>query len=77
MTRDWHDQLVDPVRAMTIRLSEEQADQLEWVAAVDQQSVTEVIRTAIAKHVEGRRKDEAFQKRLRERITRAQNLLRT
>jgi ribosomal protein S15P/S13E len=34
-----------------------------------------VIRAAISKHVETRRKDEAFQKGLRERISRAQDLL--
>lgn len=60
---------------MTIRLSAEQAEQLDLVAAVDDQPVSDVIRAAIAEHVETRRKDEAFQRGLRERISRAQDLL--
>jgi predicted transcriptional regulator len=60
---------------MTIRLSADQAEQLELVAAVDDQPVSEVIRAAIAEHVETRRKDKTFQMSLRERISRAQDLL--
>ena len=60
---------------MTIRLSADQAEQLELVAAIDDQPVSEVIRAAIAEHVEIRRKDKAFQMGLRERISRAQDLL--
>lgn len=60
---------------MTIRLSAEQAEQLELVATVDDQPVSEVIRAAITEHVETRRKDKAFQVGLRERISRAQDLL--
>lgn len=60
---------------MTIRLSADQAEQLELVAAIDDQPVSEVIRAAIAEHVETRRKDRAFQMGLRERISRAQDLL--
>ena len=60
---------------MTIRLSAEQAEQLEMVAAVDDQPVSEVIRAAIAEHVAARRKDWTFQMSLRERISRAQDLL--
>jgi predicted transcriptional regulator len=60
---------------MTIRLSADQAEQLELVAAVDDQPVSEVIRAAIAEHVETRRKDKAFQMSLRDRISRAQDLL--
>lgn len=74
-TERWHNELVKPAKAMTIRLSAEQAEQLELVAAVDDQPVSDVIRAAISKHVETRRKDEAFQKGLRERISRAQDLL--
>lgn len=60
---------------MTIRLSAEQAEQLELVAAVDDQPVSDVIRAAIAEHVASRRQDGAFQTSLRDRIARAQNLL--
>jgi predicted transcriptional regulator len=74
-TERWHNELVKPAKAMTIRLSAEQAEQLDLVAAVDDQPVSDVIRAAIAEHVETRRKDEAFQRGLRERISRAQDLL--
>ena len=63
-------------KAMTIRLSSEQADQLEMVASVENQPVSEVIRAAIATHIESVSKNEAFQAGLRERIERAQDLLR-
>ena len=71
----WHDGLVKPAKAMTIRLSAEQAEQLEMVAAVDDQPVAEVIRAAIAEHVAVRRKNPDFQMSLRERIARAQSML--
>lgn len=61
---------------MTIRLSEEQADQLETVASVENQPVSEVIRAAIASHIDAVSQDDAFQRGLRERIERAQGLLR-
>lgn len=61
---------------MTIRLSEEQAEALETVANVENQPVSEVIRAAIASHVEKRAKDPEFQLSLRERIQRAERLLR-
>lgn len=61
---------------MTIRLSAEQAEALETVANVDDLAVVEVIRAAIAEHVETRTKDSEFQRSLRERIERAQSLLR-
>lgn len=63
-------------KAMTIRLSAEQADQLETVASVENQPVSDVIRAAIASHIESVSKDEKFQEGLRERIERARGLLR-
>lgn len=65
-----------PTKAMTIRLSAEQADALEMVAAVEAQPISEVIRAAIAGHIDNRKKDPAFQDGLKDRITRAQRLLR-
>jgi predicted transcriptional regulator len=62
-------------KAMTIRLSEEQADELETVATVENRPVSEVIRAAIASHVQQRKQDPAFQSSLRDRIGRAQRLL--
>ena len=61
---------------MTIRLPAEQADQLEMVASVENQPVSEVIRAAIASHIESVSREDAFQEGLRQRIERAQGLLR-
>lgn len=64
-----------PAKAMTIRLSAEQAEQLETVATVDGQPVSEVIRAAISEHIERRKQDGLFQDGLKSRIQRAQQLL--
>lgn len=61
---------------MTIRLSAEQAEQLETVASVENQPVSDVIRAAISSHIAAVSKSEDFQAGLRERIERAQGLLR-
>lgn len=60
---------------MTIRLSADQADELETVANVDQQPVSEVIRAAISAHIAQRKQDDQFQEGLRARIDRAQQML--
>jgi predicted transcriptional regulator len=65
-----------PPKAMTIRLSADQAEALETVASVDDMAVVEVIRAAITEHVQARTRDEGFQRSLRERIERAQAMLR-
>jgi len=62
-------------KAMTIRLSPEQAEQLETVASVDEQPISEVIRAAIGEHIANRQKSAEFQEGLRGRIERAQRLL--
>jgi predicted transcriptional regulator len=62
-------------KAMTIRLSSEQADALETVASVEQRAVSDVIRAAIAAHIEGLRRDPDFQRGLQARIDRASRLL--
>ncbi len=64
-----------PVKAMTVRLSPEQAEELETIATVDDLPVSEVVRAAIARHIEERRGDDEFRKSLRERIGREQRLL--
>ena len=61
---------------MTIRLSADQSEQLSTIAAVDGQLVSHVIRSAIAEHIEGRRRDAAFQDMLRQRIEREQQMLK-
>lgn len=60
---------------MTIRLSSDQAEELETVAAVDDQPLSEVIRAAIAEHIASRKQDRHFQDSLRDRIARAQRML--
>jgi predicted transcriptional regulator len=62
-------------KAMTIRLSADQAEALETVASVEQRAISDVIRAAIAEHIEGRRRDPDFQRGLQARIDRASKLL--
>lgn len=64
-----------PIKTMTIRLSAEQAQELDTVAAVDGQPLSEVIRAAIAGHIEQRKSDASFQDGLRQRIEYAQQML--
>ena len=66
---------VKPAKAMTIRLSAEQAEDLETVATVDDQPISEVIRAAIAVHIRDRKRDALFQASLRDRIAHAQKML--
>ena len=64
-----------PIKAMTIRLSADLSEELDTIAAVDDQPVSHVIRSAIAEHIEDRKRDGAFQDILRQRIERAQRML--
>lgn len=64
-----------PAKAMTIRLSAEQAEALETVASIEALPVSEVIRAAIAEHIDSRKKDPSFQEGLKERIKKEQLLL--
>ena len=64
-----------PHKAMTIRLSTEQADDLATVAAVDGQPVSQVIRAAIENHIQERKRDAEFRDGLRQRIERSQRML--
>lgn len=62
-------------KAMTVRLSTDQAEELETVATVEDRAVSDVIRAAIAEHIASRRRDPAFQAGLKKRIDRAKKLL--
>jgi predicted transcriptional regulator len=64
-----------PAKAMTIRLSADQAEALETVATVEDLPVAEVIRAAITAHIANRQKDQGFQDGLKDRIERAQRML--
>ena len=66
---------MDEQKAMTIRLPADQAEALDTVAAVDGQPVSQVIRMAIAHHIEERKQDAEFQHGLRHRIEHAQRML--
>jgi predicted DNA-binding protein len=63
-------------KAMTLRLDAETADQLEALAQVEGMPVSEVVREAVARHIEQRRADAGFQKRLHESIERNQVILK-
>ena len=53
---------------MSLRLSEELADEIAAVARTDDVPVTEAIREAIADHIAARRADKAFKERLKKRL---------
>ena len=52
-------------KTMTLRLSDEQAADLEAMARVDDVSVSEAVRAAIDERIKARRGDKQFQERLR------------
>lgn len=60
---------------MTLRLTDEQAADLEAVASVESVPVAEVVRRAIAAFIEERRRDPAFQRRLRASVDRQREVL--
>lgn len=53
-------------RALTLRLPADQAAQLDAVARADGVSVSEAVRAAIQDRIEARRKDRAFQARIKQ-----------
>lgn len=62
-------------KAFTVRLDIDQASDLEAVAAADGVAVAEEIRRAVADRIEARRKDPAFQARIRSIIEQNQRVL--
>ena len=62
-------------KAMTLRLSAEQADELKAVADADGVSVTEAVRQAIDDHIVARAADEEFRARLAASIERNRRIL--
>jgi len=67
--------LTEETKSMTLRISEDLADQTRAVAEVEGTTVSDVIREALAEHVERRRRDPAFQKMLKRNLERHQKLL--
>jgi hypothetical protein len=62
-------------KAMTVRLPADQAEDLEAVAETDGVPVAEAVRQAITAHIATRRKDKAFQTRLRASLERNRRIL--
>jgi hypothetical protein len=60
---------------MTLRLSTDQADELEAVSRAEGISVAEVVRDAITEHIARKRSDKAFRDRLREVMERDREIL--
>lgn len=66
---------MDQTKAMTLRLSNQAAKELETVAQVDEVPVSEAVREAIDAHIEKRRQDKEFKDRLRQSIEENQEIL--
>jgi len=64
------------VKAMSLRLPEEKADDLAAIARTDDMPVSEVVREAIDNHIAAKRADEDFQKRLKQRLEEDQQVLK-
>lgn len=64
-----------PTKAMTVRLPAQLAAELETVALVDEQPAAEVIRAAVAEHVNRRRADPEFRRALEAHIARQRAML--
>lgn len=62
-------------KAMTLRLHPDQAAELEAIARADQIPVAEAVRAAITQHIESRRTDPEFRKRLQEMVREDQEVL--
>ena len=62
-------------KAMTLRIDTDTAEQLEALAQVEGTSVSDVVREALIRHIEERRADADFQKRLRDSIERNRLIL--
>jgi predicted transcriptional regulator len=63
------------MKAMSLRIEDEQARALDALAMADEMSVSEVIREAIADRIEKRRKDKDFQARLARAVERNREAL--
>ncbi len=60
---------------MTLRLLNDQAEELEAVARADGISVAEAVREAITEHIARKRSDEAFRDRLKAVMERDREIL--
>ena len=63
------------IRSMTLRIDENLADRVRTIAEVEETTVSDVIRDALAEHVERRRRDPEFQAMLKRSLRRHEELL--
>lgn len=64
------------VKAMSLRLPEEQATQLQAIARTDGVSISDAVREAIANQIATKRADKDFQARLKKRLEEDQEVLK-
>ena len=62
-------------KSMTLRMDERLAEKVQSIAEVEGTTVSNVIRDALAEHVERRRRDPEFQAMLQRNLQRHQELL--
>ena len=62
-------------KSMTLRIDENLAERVRTVAEVEETSVSDVIRDALAEHVERRRRDPEFQAMLKRNLRRHEEML--
>ena len=62
-------------KSMTLRIDENLAERVRTVAEVEETTVSDVIRDALAEHVERRRRDPEFQAMLKRNLRRHEELL--
>lgn len=64
------------IKSMTLRLDGELVNKVRTIAEVEETTVSDVIRDALADHVEKRRRDPEFQVMLKRNLRHHQELLR-
>lgn len=62
-------------KSMTLRIDENLAERIRTIAEVEDTTVSDVIRDALAEHVERRRRDPEFQAMLERNLRRHEELL--
>lgn len=62
-------------KSITLRIDEALAEKVRTIAEVEETTVSDVIRDALAEHVERRRRDPEFQAMLKRNLQRHEELL--
>ncbi len=62
-------------KSMTLRIDEALAERVRTIAEVEETTVSDVIRDALAEHVDRRRRDPEFQAMLQRNLRRHEELL--